>query len=449
MQSLKNVPERIMWHDGMLLSPQHFQQAFKRCENIIRYQNFENAPYPFGIKIFKYEESSFASGILKIEELECTFQDGLGYYYNSNMEASPLQIDLTAHKEALSKQALTLTVCIPKNQNKNNILNSTFSRYKSASFDAYSFDENTGEDKIFIPRIKANICFLFEHEVTSNYIALPVAKIYLENSFYKTKIFAPPSTRVGKKSPIWNICNSICMLLRNKIQDIIEDFHKFDNETHRGIFYSRQLALRSMKANLPRLEACLHSGQFHPFQLYLEVYQVYGQIIANDVDESPQALIEYNHFNPLVCFEKIFKNIVEFLEKEIPTGFNITKLTKIDKKFQVSFQTELSTLENNTHILLGFKKNYSVSNENFLSWIKSAIICEEENYAITLERRSLGLSRSVVEKYDTLIPQRNIFLVYIKLENIQKEKTSIVVSASTDDNFHHLPDEIMLYSRKP
>ena len=237
MQSLKNVPEQIMWHDGMLLSPQHFQQAFKRCENILRYQNFENAPFPFGIKTFKYEETSFSSGVLKIEELECTFQDGLEYYYNSSMDSTPLQFDLTPYKEALSKQPLTLTICVPKIQNKNNILNSNFSRYKSVNIDTYAFDENTGEDEIFIPRIKANICFLFEHEVTSNYIALPIAKIHLENSFYKTKTFSPPSTKVVNKSPIWNICNSICMLLRYKIQDIIEDLYKFDNDSHRGIFY--------------------------------------------------------------------------------------------------------------------------------------------------------------------------------------------------------------------
>lgn len=448
MQSLKNVPEQIMWHDGMLLSPQHFQQAFKRCENIFRYHNFENSPYPFGIKTFKFEESSFSSGVLKIEELECTFQDGLEYYYNSGMDSSSLQFDLTTYKEILNKQPLTLAICVPKNKNKNNILNSTFSRYKSVNIDAYSFDENTGEDEIFIPRIKANIFFIFEHEVTSNYISLPIAKIYLDNSFYKTKTFAPPSTKVVKQSPIWNICNSICMLLRYKIQDIIEDLHKFDNETHRGIFYEKQLALKSMKANLPRLEACLHSGQLHPFQLYLEIYHVYGQIIANDTEESPQALIEYNHFNILECFEKIFKNIVEFLEREIPTGFNITKIIKIDKKFQSSFNTKLSTLDNNTHILLGFKKSYFVTNENFIQWIKSAIICEEENYSITLERRSLGFSRNIIEKYDTLIPQRNIFLVYVKLENTKKEKINIVISPSIDDNIHFLPDEIILYSRK-
>lgn len=159
MQSLKNVPEQIMWHDGMLLSPQHFQQAFKRCEDILRYHSFASTPYPFGVKEFAFEESSFSSGLLKIDELECIFQDGIEFYYNSSTDNSPLQIDLTNYKEFLSKQASILTLCIPKSQNKNNILNTTYSRFKTVNTDTYSFDENTGEDEIYIPRIKPNVRF--------------------------------------------------------------------------------------------------------------------------------------------------------------------------------------------------------------------------------------------------------------------------------------------------
>lgn len=448
MKSLKHIPEQILWHDGMLLSPQHFQQAFKRCESILQYQNFENLPYPFGIKTFKFEESAFLSGLLKIEEFEGTFQDGLTYYYNSNIDSSQLQLDLSPYKSILSKDALILNICIPKIQSKNSIINSNLSRYKSTNTDEKTFDENTGNDEIFIPRIKANVCFLFEHEVTSNYIALPVAKIYFENNFYKTKKFAFPATKVIRNSHIWNICQSISTLLRHKIQDIMEDLHKFDNENLKGIFYAKQHTLRAMKANLPRLEACLYSEQLHPFYLYIEIYNIYGQIMANDMYEVPPILIEYNHLNTLDCFEKIHSNIIELLEREVPSNFNITKITKIDNKFQLSIDLNSALLENKTHILFGLKKNHSVSHENFVNWIKSAIFCEEEQLSINIERRALGLSRNIIEKYDTLIPQRNVYLVYVKLENLKKEKISLTIAGSHDDKINILPDEVVLYSRK-
>lgn len=448
MKSLKNIPEQIMWHDGMLLSPQHFQQAFKRSENIFKYQFFQNAPFPFGIQKFKFEENSFTNGLLKVEELECTFQDGLDFYFNATVDKTALEFDLTKYKDALLKGPLTLAICIPKSKTNNYILNSSNSRYKPVNVDAYAIDENTGEDEIYIPRIKPNVSFMLEQDINSNYIALPVAQVYVENNFYKTKLYCPPSTKISTESQIWKICNSVCMLLRYKIQDIIEDIYKFDNDEYKGTFYNRRQALKSMKACLPKLEASVHSNQLHPFHLYLELYNAYGHISSNDIDENPKSLVPYNHFNLLESFEKIQEYIIEFLEKEVPTGFNVAKISKIDKKFQSSIITKEQTLDNNTHILIGFKKNYSVSNENFINWIKSAIICEEENLSMTMERRSLGLSRNVIEKYETLLPKKNIFLTYIKLDNIKKDKINLVISSSVSDNIQFLPEEVIIYSRK-
>ena len=67
---------------------------------------------------------------------------------------------------------------------------------------------------------------------------------------------------------------------------------------------------------------------------------------------------------------------------------------------------------------------------------------------MVVERRSLGLSRSIIEKYENLIPKKNIYLVYVKLDNIKKDKINIVISSSVNENIHYLPEEVIIYSRK-
>ncbi len=448
MKSLKNVPEKIMWHDGMLLSPQHFQQAFNRVENIFQYSLNQNSSYPFGIISFKYEENTFTNGLLKIEELECIFQDGLEYYYNSFKDKFSLEFDLTKYKDQLIKQPLTLVICVPKNEKNNYYLNSTFSRYKSVNIDAYSLDENSGEDEIYIPRLKPNVSIMLEHELVSNYLAIPIAKVYIENSFYKTETFTPPITKVTSATEIWKICNSICMLLRYKIQDIMEDIHKFENDDYKSVFFSRKESLKNLKLCLPKFEACVYSEQLHPFQLYLALYEVYGAITANDMDDLPKALINYDHFNILNSFNQLQQLIIEFLEKEIPSGFKLAKVSRVDKRFQTSILTNENTIDNQTHVLIGLKKNYNVTHEQFSNWIKSAVICDEEFYLTTVERKSLGLSRTIIEKYDSLIPKKNIYLVYIKLEGVKKDKINLIISSSIQDSIQFQPQEVILYSRK-
>ncbi|KAB8031915.1 type VI secretion system baseplate subunit TssK [Fluviispira multicolorata] len=448
MPSLKYIPDQIMWHDGMLLSPQHFQQAFKRCENIIRYHNYESSPYPFGIKNFAIDQTSFASGLFKIEELECIFQDGLEYYYNSIYDSNQVQLDLSKYKEHLESKTLTLYISIPKIQNKNSILNNTYSRYKVANIDNIAFDENTGEDEIPIPRVRPNISLLFEHELTQHYISLPLLKIYHENSIYKLREFSQPSTKITKKSAVWKICHSICMTLRYKIQDIIETLQKFNKMHVNTELLDRIETLKSMKSCLPRLEACIHSEQMHPFILYLETYSVVSSILANEIYEMPAPLIEYNHYDNLSCFIKLKTILNEYLEKEIPSDFNITKAVKIDNKFTLSIHKGALGVNDESHFLLGFKKSSDISQINFLNWIKSAIVCEEENFEILLERRVLGLQRTLIEKYENLIPQKNIYLVRVKLDKTLKEKLNIIISPSIIDNTEFSPDEILIYTRK-
>ncbi|BBH52470.1 type VI secretion system baseplate subunit TssK [Fluviispira sanaruensis] len=448
MPSLKYIPDQIMWHDGMLLSPQHFQQAFKRCENIIRYHNYESSPYHFGIKTFKIDQTAFASGLFKIEELECIFQDGLEYYYNSIYDSVQAQIDLSKYKDILENKTLTLYLSIPRIQNKNSILNNTYSRYKVANVDNIAFDENTGEDEIPIPRVRPNISLLFEHELTPHYISLPLFKIYHENSIYKTREFSHPSTKINRESPVWKICHSICMTLRYKIQDIIETLQKFSMMKENTELLDRIETLKCMKSSLPRLEACIHSEQLHPFILYLETYSVVSNILSNEIYEMPAPLIEYNHYDNLSCFQKLRAILNEYLEKEIPTDFTISKAVKIDNKYSIHVHKGNLGVNDSTHFLLGFKKNSDISQINFLSWIKSAIICDEENFEVILERRVLGMHRTLIEKYENLIPQKNIYLVRVKFEAAVKEKISIIIAPSINENSDFSPDEILLYSRK-
>lgn len=449
MKNLKYIPEQIMWHDGMLLSPQHFQQAFKRSENIPFYHIFQNCPYPYGIKTFKYDKNFFANGILKIEELECIFQDGLTYYYNCSIDNFSLEYNLTQYKELLdSKKYLTIYLCNPKSDIKNFTANKKYTKYNSTQFESHCYDENTGDDEIYIPRIKPQVFFFIEQELTPQFNALPIAKIFIENSFYKSFPFALPTTFIQKNSLVWEICNTICQIIRYKIQDILEDIAKYNSEVYESSYIKKLLLLKSLKSSIPLLEATINSKKVHPFFVYLQLYNTYGQIISNDFDEKPQLLIEYDHFNMLICFEKIKKNIIEFLEKEVPSGFSISKLIKIDNKFKLTLNLQNDTLDNHTHILLGFKKNYSSSSEQFEQWIKSAIICEEEDLDLSLERRSLGYSRSIIKSYEGLVSKRNIYLTYVKIENFTKEQGAILISPSTHDSKANPPDEIYLYSRK-
>jgi type VI secretion system protein ImpJ len=448
MQKLKHLPLQILWHDGMLLAPQHFQQAFQRTEDLIRYHHFQLTPYPFGVQEFQLNESAFLSGLFKIEFLECIFPDGLEFYFNAETEPNPLEIKLEKYQAILNKHPLTLFLCVPRAYKKTLALNTKTSRYVATHFDASTVDANTGEDEIFIPRMKPRVNLHFEHELHSDFTVLPLAKICCENDVYKLIRFAPPTTQVLKKSLISELCQELCLFLKYKIQDLKEDLHKFDQDFHKSIFFGRHLILRSIKSALPRFEAYLHSSQIHPFSLYLEIYNLLASLIANDPQENLPSFIAYDHLNTLSCFEEIKKNIVDLLEKEVPMDFQITKLIKKDNNFSFYLNSKNFTLDDDNHILLGFKKSYHIAKEKFIEWIKATMICKEDQLTLFLERRTLGYQRTLIDSYETLIPPKNIFLLLVKLDSSLKEKTNLMISSSAHHDPDIFPEEIIIYSRK-
>ena len=69
-------PDRIQWHEGMLLSPQHFQLESARVDALIGWHTLTGAPYSWGVKRLKFDLSLLPSGMVRVLELEAILPDG-------------------------------------------------------------------------------------------------------------------------------------------------------------------------------------------------------------------------------------------------------------------------------------------------------------------------------------------------------------------------------------
>ena len=70
MASAHDLPGAIQWHEGMLLSPQHFQQLSLRQEELLAYHLRMFAPFHWGVTHLKHDAVMLVSGAYRITELE-------------------------------------------------------------------------------------------------------------------------------------------------------------------------------------------------------------------------------------------------------------------------------------------------------------------------------------------------------------------------------------------
>ena len=58
-------PDRIQWHEGMLLSPQHFQQESARVDALLAWHGLIANPYGWGVRTLEIDQGLLATGLLR------------------------------------------------------------------------------------------------------------------------------------------------------------------------------------------------------------------------------------------------------------------------------------------------------------------------------------------------------------------------------------------------
>ena len=111
-------PDRIQWHEGMLLSPQHFQLESARIDALIAWHTLTGTPYAWGVKRLKFDLALLASGTVRVLELEAILPDGTAIALShEEAQSIDLSIRLDADKDALSQGPQTVWLCLPVSRN--------------------------------------------------------------------------------------------------------------------------------------------------------------------------------------------------------------------------------------------------------------------------------------------------------------------------------------------
>ena len=110
---MANIPSEILWHEGMLLLPQHFQQQDVRTEQLIDWRIGSTSPYSWGLVSMTIDLSALVHGHLRIQQLEAVMPDGFIVQYPDE-SSTPLELDLSADRELLRGAATRVQLLLPR-----------------------------------------------------------------------------------------------------------------------------------------------------------------------------------------------------------------------------------------------------------------------------------------------------------------------------------------------
>ncbi|HZX30952.1 MAG TPA: type VI secretion system baseplate subunit TssK [Rhodocyclaceae bacterium] len=402
------IKRALQWSEGMLLTPQHFQQNDIYWHQQLWHRTASLQPYYWGAIDFAVSPSELQVGRVKIERLHAVFPDGLAVQLPDTSQVA--SFDLGDPQLKWSEQRLLkLYLCVPIRNKAAASANSDIRRYDSLPVETIR-DENTGEGDAMVGRLAPRLELLPEDKCSGKYVSFPLLEIRQEaGKRYVLTDFHPPMLRLsasafldkrGPQGDLRSLQEKLSRLagrLREKAKELIGDRRGDDDEaqTYANPDAKYQLySARMLTAALPAFEILVSSGSAHPFDLYQSLAHLVGQTAAIGADPMPPLLPVYNHDDPMPAFQETMDFIGRRLDRlQVDTETIYFQKLGAESAFSCLLPEDL--LADKLHIEL--KPAAGQSSQSLAEWLGKARIASEELMPTLAERRLPGAQPKAVD----------------------------------------------------
>lgn len=426
----------VQWHEGMLISPQHFQLTTGYFQKIMGDLSASISPFGYGLFDFKVDSSCLSSGLIRILKAKGFFQDGLFFDFDATQDG-PLELNLGDYF-ATNSTATKIYLAVASWRSGENMLEGELARYRSSEISDVK-DENTGKEPIIVPILKPNLKLFQESHVDARYQSFPVFEVEksIDGGVVGTQFIAPLLV-LGEYSKIIEMCSTLVRIIRDKISyfaDRKENFAR--NQTEESLTNLRLL----IQAVIP-LETVLSVRGLHPFELFKALSQTAASIMAINPAQLIPRLPDYNHEDLYDCFYQLFEylhGIISHLKQK----YDVVLFEKVQDEFRLMMHSDW--LEKD-EIAIGIRKPFSATDSDIINWISGLQIASESMIPLIKDHRVLGAERRILERGEYITQPNGVTIIAVKTRTTYiKANEPLCLSSS---NFDVIPEEIILYAER-
>lgn len=438
MAHRSNLVPAIQWHEGMLLSPQHFQQQELRNFQLLSYHLQHMAPYHWGVRLVKFDPVTLPTGLIRILELEAIMPDGLIVQHVAEVNGLQLEVDATSQKDLLQTQELTLFLCVPEFTPGSSPIVGEWPRYLSINGDPV-IDENVNDNIVQIPRLVPKMKLILGESAPQRYVSIPLARVkYLDEAYTFAK-YEYPCLWVDQKSLIGEFCGALVRRLRDKAAYFSD---KWQSQIGTALITETSNQLRPLISSLPLLEGMVTSDRVHPFHLYQGFCMLAGQLATLRLGQIPPLFPPYDHNNIYTSFVPLLEwcnLLIDSLEK----AYSILEFTKTDRVYSIMLQHEIFV----PTILVGLKAPTSMTEQELADWMRGALIASESFVETARIRRITGVPRALIEDRALLdlMPGRGVLIFKVEMDLHFVKPGERLWIFNPADTPEHRPTQVVLY----
>lgn len=323
---------RVVWTQGMFLTPQHFQTLEQYQEDALHFRFSASCFANWGVIELDIDAEALANGIVRLNSCRGVMPDGEPVNIPDTDEMPPSRA--IADYFAPNRDTLDVFLCIPENrprarnvtipgQSQGGLEGPPSTRYLAET--RMVPDENLGEEEKPVQVARRTFRLVFGNEYRDGFSSFRIAQI-------SRTAAGIPMLNPAFVAPCLNLDSSryLSMLLRRQIEILATKSSALSApRRQRGKLLAEFSAsetahfwlLHTVNSFLPELKHIWKVRRGHPEPAYVAMLKLAGALATFSLEGHPENLPDYDHEDLGRCFTLLDEQIRKLMDAVIPERF--------------------------------------------------------------------------------------------------------------------------------
>lgn len=312
--------QKVIWHEGMNLDPQHFQQAERHQQAQLNFRLRARARYDWGFTELQISPEALANGQFALVRCKGVMPDGLVFNIPEEDRAPHARALADAYPATAEKLEVYLAIRREREQGGNCIVppqhDAGDRRYSLET--ANVADENHGFAAREVEVARANLFLRAGNDPLDDFTSLKIAEVkkrpdgtfMLSEDFIPTSLSLDPATNLLKRlNDLLGRLVSKCAGFRGQVPFNKKDFVAND--------LTGMWLLNVLNAHIPVLSHYSSLRQCHPEELYMQLLALAGQLTTHPgtPEIRPVDFPRYEHDQLTKSFQTLISTIIMLLNR--------------------------------------------------------------------------------------------------------------------------------------
>lgn len=375
LMRLTSAPSRrVIWEDGMHLTPQHFQAQRRYQEDQSSHTVDLIFPFAYGLSAIVLDADALKNGTLALVQARGVLPDGT-VFDTPDADALPDVVALASrfsptrdfHVVHLALPSLRADAANVRDMGDGIDRDALSTRYRSV--EEVLVDEATGTDPMPVRFAARNLQFLLDEEVGGDIVSLPIARVRRDGrgQFQFDAEFIPPTVQVGASDGLMAMLRRIVSLLEAKGSALAATMNQAPSGTAGGsaAYAGNELATRWLlhavrSADAP-LRHLLLTRRAHPERVYIEVARLAGALCTFALGSHPRDLPPYDHDELTTCFDMLESALRAHLDVVISSRAIVVPLARTSNVLHVAAVSDHRCFEPGARWFLAVRADVSAA----------------------------------------------------------------------------------------